>query len=314
MEPSKLLIVACIPAKDEEKMVAKVIVKVQKYVDKVIVLDDGSSDMTGEIAGRLGAEVIRHDKNLGYGAALNSLFKKAIEMGSDVVVTLDSDDQHDPDLIDRLVKPIVDGEADVVVGSRFLDGNGSQKSVPLYRKVGIEAITKLINATSLKDLTDAQSGMRAYSGYALKMVVPSEMGMGASAEILMKAKDASLRVAEVPIDINYNVQRASTSNPVKHGLDVVLSIVKYMSMKHPLIFYAIPGFFAMVNAMFFSVWTLTIFSHTGAVETNVALVAIGSAIVGLLLITTSILLWVLISVVREGGITHFNGKGKVPAK
>ncbi|MEM2613688.1 MAG: glycosyltransferase family 2 protein, partial [Nitrososphaerota archaeon] len=112
-------VIACIPAYNEEKTIAKVILKTKKYVDKVIVCDDGSIDMTAEIAEALGAEVIRHERNMGYGAAISSLFKKAVEEGADIMVTLDGDGQHDPDEIPKLIKPIVEDEADVVIGSRF---------------------------------------------------------------------------------------------------------------------------------------------------------------------------------------------------
>ena len=91
----------------------------------MVVCDDGSSDLTGEIAERLGAVVVRHEKNLGYGAALQSLFKRASELNADVLVTLDADGQHDPAEIPRLVKPIEDGVAEVVLGSRFMDKNGT---------------------------------------------------------------------------------------------------------------------------------------------------------------------------------------------
>jgi glycosyltransferase involved in cell wall biosynthesis len=148
-------VIAAIPALDEENTIAKVVIKSMMYVDRVIVCDDGSEDMTGEIAERLGAEVIRHNRNMGYGAALASLFGRAREIGADVMVTLDADMQHNPEDIPRLVKPILDGEADIVVGSRLL-GEG-HKDIPKGRMFGIKAITRLANAASYRELTDAQS-------------------------------------------------------------------------------------------------------------------------------------------------------------
>jgi len=121
-KPYKPFIIACIPAYNEEATIAKVIIQTQKYVDKIIVCDDGSSDLTGLIAERLGAEVIRHERNLGKGAALRSLFKKAKELKAEIIVTLDADFQHDAADIPKLIKPILDGEADVVVGSRYFKG------------------------------------------------------------------------------------------------------------------------------------------------------------------------------------------------
>jgi len=290
-------IVAAIPALDEEKAIAKVVIKSMMHVDKVIVCDDGSRDMTGEIARRLGAEVIRHDRNMGYGAALASLFERAREMGADVMVTLDADMQHNPEDIPRLVKPILNGEADIVVGSRFLDEG--DKEVPKGRRFGIKVITKLANAASYKELTDAQSGFRAYSRKAIELITPTEQGMGASTEILLRAKEKGLRIKEVPIKVNYDVEKPSTHNPLYHGLDVVLSTVKHISIRHPLLFYGFPGALALVIAIVFWIWTFQIFAATRQVVTNIVLIAIGATIVGLMLLTTAMILWVLVSVIRE---------------
>ncbi len=293
----KHTIIAAVPALNAEKTIAKVVIKSMRQVDRVIVCDDGSRDMTGEIAERLGAEVIRHEWNMGYGEALASLFRRAREIGPDAMVTLDADMQHNPEDIPRLVKPILDGEADIVVGSRFL-GEGD-KEIPKGRMFGIKAITKLANAASYKELTDAQSGFRAYSRKAIELITPTEQGMGASTEILLKAKEKGLRIMEVPIKINYDVEKPSTHNPLYHGLDVILSTVKHMSMRHPLLFYGVPGVIALLTAIAFWVWTFQIFAATRQVVTNIALVAIGATIVGLMLLTTAVILWVLVSVLRE---------------
>jgi len=296
----KPFIVACIPALNEERTIAKVVLKTMRYVRKVIVLDDGSGDMTGEIAESLGAEVIRHGTNMGYGASLASLFKRACEISPDVVVTLDGDSQHDPDDVPRLAEPVLKGEADIVVGSRFLSGDDlGDEDIPEYRKVGIRAITKLANSTSYGDITDAQSGLRAYSRKALHWVVPTEFGMGASTEILIKAKEAGFKVKEVPVKIDYDVEKPSTRNPFYQGLDVVLSTVRQMSVRRPLVFYGVPGFMSLIVAVFFWVWTLQEFAVSRQVVTNVALIAIGATIVGLMLMTTAMLLWVLVSLMRE---------------
>ena len=289
-------IVACIPAFNEERSIARVVIEAQRYVDKVVVCDDGSTDLTGVIAERLGAVVVRHERNMGYGAALRSLFLKAREMGADVMVTLDADGQHDPNYIPKLVEPILNGEADIVIGSRFLGGG---RGVPRYRKWGIKVITWLVRWVSYRELTDAQSGFRAYGRRALEAITPVERGMGVSTEILLKAKDNGLRIKELPIKVNYDVENSSTCSPLYHGLSVVLSTVKYWSMRHPLILYGILGLVALVVAMIFWVWTFKIFAATRQVITNITLVAIGATMVGLMLLTTAVILWVLVSVVRE---------------
>jgi len=122
--------------------------------------------------------------------------------------------------------------------------------------------------------------------------------MGASTEILIKAKDGNLKIIEVPIKINYD-KDSSTQNPVSHGMDVILSTVKQMSMRRPLLFYGIPGFTSLLVALFFWVWTIQIFAATRQIVTNIALIAIAATIVGLMLLTTAVILWVLVSIIRE---------------
>ena len=293
----KPLIVACIPAYNEERTIARVIIEAQRYVDKVIVCDDGSTDLTGEIARRLGAEVVRHERNMGYGAALSTLFKAAREADASAMVVLDADLQHNPSDIPRLLSPVLNGEADIVIGSRFLSGVGSD--VPKYRGLGVKVITGLVRGVSYSDVSDAQSGFRAYSRRAIQLITPSEQGMGASTEILLKAKEFGLKVVEVPIKVSYDVEKPSTHNPILHGLDVVLSTVKHLSIRRPLLFYGVPGVAVLLLALSFWVWTLQIFASTRQIVTNIALIALGATIVGLLLLTTGVILWVLISVVRE---------------
>lgn len=291
-----LKVVACIPAYNVERTIASVIVKAQKYVDKVIVCDDGSTDMTADIAEKLGAEVSRHERNLGYGAALTTLFEKAREIRADVMITLDGDGQHNPCDIPKFLDPMAKGEAEMVVGSRFL--SESTGVIPSYRKAGIKAITKFTGRIAYGKLTDAQSGFRAYDRRAIELINPSEMGMGASTEILIKAHESGLRVKEVPINVIYD-EESSTHNPIRHGIDVVLSTIKFMSIRRPLMFYGIPGLLSISVASFFWLWTLQIYAAANRVETNIALIAIGASLVGLMLLTTAVMLWVLISTIKE---------------
>jgi glycosyltransferase involved in cell wall biosynthesis len=137
-------VVVGIPAFNEEKTIAKVVLKAQKYADKVLVCDDGSTDMTGEIAERLGADVVRHEKRLGYGAALRSLFRRARELNADVFVTLDGDGQHEPREIPGVVKAVVEDGVDVAIGSRFVD-ESLARGMPWYRRFGVRFITRLVN-------------------------------------------------------------------------------------------------------------------------------------------------------------------------
>lgn len=231
-------VVACVPAYNEEKTIAKVVLLAREHVGKVVVCDDGSSDLTAEIAERLGAEVVRHETRLGYGAALQSLFQKARELGADVMVTIDGDGQHNPQEIPRLVDPILEAKADVVIGSRFLEK--TENDVPAYRRWGISVITKLAGKASNNNVSDAQCGFRAYNKKAIGNMKLVEGGMGASAEILLKTSEHGLKVAEVPINCRYQGLETSTHSPISHGLGVVMSIIRLVVEERPLVFLGIP--------------------------------------------------------------------------
>src|SRR2546428_2694347 len=214
--------------------------------------------MTGIIASKLGAEVISHERNLGKGEALRSLFKAARSIGADVLVTLDGDGQHNPEEIPRLVDAIRSGAADVVVGSRFL---GPRTAVPRYREVG----NKFLNALISDTVGDTQSGFRAYGKAVIESIVPAEMGMGVDSEILMEASQRGFKIAEVPVSVAYGGGKTSKHNPLYHTLDVVFSIMKLTSIRHPLMFYGgggcallLAGLAFLIKAvlLLFFFWTL----------------------------------------------------------
>ena len=285
-----------IPAFNEEKNIAVLIIQLKKIADKIIVCNDGSTDLTSKIAEELGATMINHEKNLGYGAAIRSLFLKSKDLDADILVTFDADGQHRIEDIDKVINPIINGESDLVIGSRFLDE--SKKEVPRYRKVGIKVITKITNATIKKQLTDSQSGFRAYSKKVLNELNPSELGMGISTEILIKASAKNFRISEVPIKIIYNGD-TSTHNPISHGSSVLFSTIKYTSIEHPLKFYGIPSMIFFAIGLFFTYLSAQYYTDIGRLNTNLTLVGAGSMLIAVVLLLTGILLYSLISVVRE---------------
>ncbi len=288
-------IVIGIPAFNEEKSIASIILQLKKKYETIIVCDDGSSDLTGSIAKELGAIVITHKKNLGYGAAIRSIFLKSRELEIDALVTFDADGQHRIDDIDSMIKPIIEDKADIVIGSRFLH---DKSKVPKYRKVGIKTITGLTNvATGLK-VSDAQSGFRSYNKKSLENINPSDFGMGISTEILIKAKKLNYRIMEIPIVILYEGD-TSTHNPVSHGTSVIFSTMKYVSIERPLSFYGIPGLILFGIGIFFTVWMLQIFSESRQIITNIALIGMGGLVLGALCIMTAVILYSTVSVIRE---------------
>ena len=284
-----------IPAYNEEKNIAKIIIKLKKITDSIIVCDDGSSDMTSEIAKNLGVIVISHKKNMGYGAAIRAIFEKSAEIGSDILVTFDADGQHRIEDVSRVLHPLENSEADIVIGSRFL---GKQSNVPNYRKLGIKVITQVTNSSIKTKLTDSQSGFRAYSKQVLSKISLSEIGMGISTEILIKASSKGLRITEVPITILYSGD-TSTHNPVSHGTSVLFSTIKFTSIEHPLKFYGIPSVIFLTIGVIFTSLAVQYYVDVGRLNTDLTLIGAGTILVGIILLISAILLYSLVSVVRE---------------
>ena len=284
-----------IPAFNEEKNIGKVIISLKKIVNDIIVCDDGSTDLTKEIAEGLGAKVISHKKNMGYGEAIKSIFNEAKKNETDILVTFDADGQHRSEDIKSLTKPIIDQQAEIVIGSRFLK---NETNMPNYRKVGVKVLTKVTNMSIKENLTDSQSGLRAYHKKVLQNINLTDSGMGISTEILIKGHQNKFKIVEVPIQILYG-KDTSTHNPVSHGTSVLLSTIKYTSIQHPLIFYGIPGIIFLLAGLSFLLWTLQIYAEETRVVTNIALVGIGALILGAVLMISAILLYSLVSIVRE---------------
>jgi glycosyltransferase involved in cell wall biosynthesis len=285
-----------LPAYNEEKNIGKIISELQELDYSVMVCNDGSSDQTGKIAKKMGAIVINHQKNSGYGAAIKSLFHKASEIDYDILITFDADGQHNISEIKDVITPLISNKADIVIGSRFLgEGEGE---IPKYRKFGIKAISKISSLSQDLDIKDTQSGFRGYNKKALNEINPTENGMGISTEILIKASKKDLKILEIPIIINYEGD-TSTHNPVSHGVSVVLSTMKFTALDHPLKFYGIPGLIFLIVGLFFIVWTLHEFSINRAIITNIALIAAGSTILGTIFLLTSIMLYSMVTLIRE---------------
>lgn len=297
---SRPLVVAAIPAFNEERTIAKLVLEAQKFVDVVLVCDDGSTDMTAEIAERMGADVIRHKTNMGYGAALKTLFTVARELNADALVTLDGDGQHDPREIPQLVEPVLEKKADIILGSRFLDSE--ETDVPRYRSLGIKLISKLTGAASNQNIHDAQCGFRVYGRKALLGLNLIENGMGSSVEILMKAKKQGLTVAEVPTKCKYSeLERTSTQNPLEHGTSVVMSIVRLVVEEKPLMLLGLPGLISLFNGTAFGIWLLQIFAEEQRIVTNIALASISFILIGMFTIFTAITLYAISRQAQKNG-------------
>ena len=285
-----------IPAYNEEKNIAPIITKLKKITDSIIVCDDGSSDMTSKISQDLGVRVVTHKKNMGYGAAIKSIFLEAKQIQPDILVTFDADGQHNVEDIEKVIEPVQKSTSDIVIGSRFL--NEKNKEIPRYRKIGIKTITGLTNTLTGTKISDAQSGFRAYSKKTLEKITPSDEGMGVSTEILIKSNKLGLVITEVPIKVNYEGD-TSTHDPVSHGTSVILSTLKFTSIHNPLKFYGIPGLVFLIIGLGFVAWTIQIYSVEQEIITNISLIGIGCVVLGSIFLMTAVILFSIVTVVKE---------------
>jgi len=286
---------ACIPAYNEEDTISDLVKSAKKFVDKVIVCDDGSTDDTLNNAKLAGAEIISHKKNQGYGAAITSLFDYCRMQNADIMITLDGDGQHDPNQIPILLDTISQHNVDVVLGSRFLDNN---TITPGYRKRGIKIITSAANFGADFKVSDAQSGFRAYSKNAIDAIHPTEQGMAVSTEILLKISNKGLSLAEVPITTSYDGD-TSEQNPVPHGISVLMNTIKYVSIRHPIKFYGIPGIVLIIAGLISSVVFLDAYLNDQVIFYGSLFGAVILLLFGAILSVTSIILFSMANLMRD---------------
>ena len=233
-------ITAIVPAYNEEITIGSVVIGTGEFVDHVIVVDDGSTDNTAYIAEKAGAEVIKHSKNRGKGAALKTGFQVMHE--TDIFLTIDGDGQHNPQEIPLLIKPIVDGEADLVNGSRYL--NKKHHGTPIYRRLGQKVLDKTTKINTGLKITDSQSGFRAFAAYTVPAFRFSKTGFSIESEMLMDAAANSFKITEVHVGITYNSTKNGknhTKNPFKHGFGVFIKLLKDMEFQRPLYYFTVPG-------------------------------------------------------------------------
>jgi len=283
-----MLSVACIPAFNAENQINDVIKKSLNYVDKVLVCDDGSTDNTFENAKLTGAYVLKHEKNLGKGAALKTLFTKAKELNADIIITIDADGQFLPVEMVRLIEPIQNNNFDLVIGNRFLD----KKEMPSYRKAGNKILDSFTKLAADLPFEDTQSGFRSYSKTALEKISFSSNGFGVDSEILIDAVNKNLKITEKYVTVIYNTgEKTSTKNPISHSVGVLASIIELIAINHPLRYLGIPGLIFLVIGIAYSIIAITLFNDTRYFSIPSTLLALGSLVIGLMLLLMSVVLY-----------------------
>jgi glycosyltransferase involved in cell wall biosynthesis len=285
------MIVALVPAYNEEETIGAIIKKAQAYVDEVIVINDGSTDKTKEIALQCGADVVSHDVNKGVGAAIRTGIEKGLHAGADVLVSIDADGQFDPDDIPRLMEPVVAGEADFVTGSRFLP-YGYGPEMPRVKKIGNTLFTRMVNAITKSHFTDTQCGFRALSREAaLRINLYGDFTY--TQETFLDLVSKKMRITEVPVKVKYYKKRRSrvVKNPFSYGLNALLIMIRTVIDLYPLKFFGSFGSLIFASGFFMGLSLFIRWAYTGKVSPYTSMVTLSGVllIVGFLCIILALI-------------------------
>lgn len=192
-----------IPAYNEEKTIANVINETKKF-GKVVVVDDGSKDLTKILAKNAGAEVLSHIVNRGQGAALKTGTEYALASDADIIIHFDADGQHSANDIEKIITPILLNQSDIVLGSRFLEDKIDPKNkIPFSRFLLLKTAIVFTRVISGIKITDTHNGFRALSKTAAEKIKITQDGMAHASEILDEIIKNNLKYKEIPVQIKY---------------------------------------------------------------------------------------------------------------
>lgn len=249
-------ILAIIPCYNEEATISSVILKTRRYVDEILIVDDGSIDETVSLSKELGATVICHKINKGKNAAVKTGFRYALEHNFEYIVTLDGDGQHNPDEIPELIGPLINNNntIDISLGIR----SGKNTEMPLWRRFGKRALDYATSFGNDGFITDSQCGFRAFNNKAVKGITPKLQGKSFSVESeqLISAHQLGLEISQTNVSCRYQDLDTSTKGPTAHGFSVLGYIIFLIAEKHPLLFIGLPGFIFVIFGFLSGLYTL----------------------------------------------------------
>ena len=275
-------VIAALPAFNEASYVGSVVLLARKYVDEVLVFDDGSQDATVEVARLASATVIINDKNIGYGANIQNIIREGKQRNVDVLVLLDADSQHDPKDIPNMIKPVMEGY-DLVIGSR------NTKQIPFYRRIGQKTLSAFTNRINKSNVKDTQSGFRAFSRKALTLLSLKENGMAVSSEMCSEAVRLGLNIIEVPISVKYT-KDGSTLNPIYQGSNSLARVIVMISKRRPLMFFGGGGFIVLIIGLLVGLQGYQMFLANKLLPIGTVLASVMLVIIGILSVFTGIIL------------------------
>jgi glycosyltransferase involved in cell wall biosynthesis len=214
-----------IAAFNERRAIAGVINDLRSKYAHVVVVDDGSKDATAAIASSAGATVLRHAINRGQGAAIATGVRYALQHGAEWVVTFDADGQHSTADVALLLAPLQDGRADVALGSRFLSGAASRRTMPWQRALLLRGAVLFTRMTTGLQVTDAHNGLRAFSRHAASVIQWRADRMAHASEIPSEIRRHRLRFVEVPVTITYSDYSLGKG---QRGFDAIRVLIEYL--------------------------------------------------------------------------------------
>ena len=290
-------IVLLLPAYNGEASIGSLVLLSKLHVDNVIVIDDGSIDHTAEIAKEAGAEVIIQEIKKGKCEALKAGFKAASDLGAHIVVTMDSDGQHNPIDIPMLVAPIIEGKAEMVNGSRYL--NDLSKNTPIYRRVGqtLQETTDQINPSL--QITDPQSGFRAFSTSINNIFHFNAQDVTIESEMLEDARKADIRIKEIEIGTHHDLE-LSAKSPIKYIRGLLRTVAEDIETNTSLYYNSVPGFALATCAFYMAFKFLQAFSG-GTQNVSLGPIFLMSflALLGMYMTLRGIIMHSIVGVIRQ---------------
>jgi glycosyltransferase involved in cell wall biosynthesis len=289
-------ICAVLPAYNEELVIGSVVLRTKQYVNRVIVVDDGSSDRTAEVAKLAGAEVIRLEHNTGKAYTILLGLRRARETGCTVAVMLDADGQHDPIEIQRVAGLVRSGKADLVIGSRFLD---KSKKTPVYRRFGQKILDTFTNISTNTKVTDSQSGFRALSYQALNNLDFKSDGYNVESDMIAHFSKLGLSIEEVPISVNYDVPHKHKKHPLTHGVGVFTRLINLIAYQRPLLLFGIIGAVLVIIGLLTGYSAFSEYSITSKFPFAMSMISMLFLIMGMLMVIAGLLLNTLLMIMQE---------------